>query len=219
GERFEAMHWHVLHVDDGNDLDALQQAIQAGIDETERPSLVIVRTTIGYGSPKRAGTWQAHGNPLGAEEVEATKRNLGWPATETFYIPPQTATLFRQAIGRGESLEEGWQRRFDAYAADYPDLAAQFRRTLAGELPPCWDCDLPVFEAGAKMATRAAGGAVINALGKTLPELIGGSADLNPSTDTALKDDGDFESPANLAPDRQGSVGGPWGYTGRNIFY
>jgi len=223
GKRFEAMDWHVLHVDDGNDLDAIERAIQNGVDEAERPSLVIVRTTIGFGSPKRAGTWQAHGNPLGVEEVEATKRNLGWPTTDTFFVPDEALHLFRKACERGTQLEQDWQRRFDAYARAFPDLAAQFRRTQAGELPDDWDRDLPTFSAadikGGAIATRAAGGTVINALAKALPELIGGSADLNPSTDTALKTTGDFESPKNLAPDRQGAVGAEWGYAGRNIFY
>jgi transketolase len=222
-KRFEAMEWHVQHVPDGNDLDAIERAIQAGVDETGRPSLIIVATTLGYGSPKRAGTWQAHGNPLGAEEVEATKRNLGWPTTEPFFVPDESLQLFRQAQERGAQLEQDWQRRFEAYAREFPELAAQFRRTQAGELPQGWDRDLPTFSAAdvkdGKMATRAAGGAVINAIGKVLPELIGGSADLNPSTDTALKEGGDFESPANLATDRQGAVGPGWGYAGRNIFY
>jgi transketolase len=223
GKRFEAMEWHVEHVDDGNDLDAIERAIQAGIDETERPSLIIVRTTLGYGSPKRAGSWQAHGNPLGPDEVEATKRNLGWPTTESFYVPDEALQLFRLAADRGAQQEQEWQRRFDAYTREFPDLAAQFRRTQAGELPEGWDRDLPSFQAtdvkGGKMATRAAGGTVINALARVLPELVGGSADLNPSTDTALKEAGDFESPANLAADRQGAIGSEWGYAGRNIFY
>jgi transketolase len=223
GKRFEAMDWHVQHVDDGNDLDAIERAIQHGIDETERPSLVIVRTVLGYGSPKRAGSWQAHGNPLGVEEVEATKRNLGWPTTETFFVPDETLRLFREACERGKQLEADWQRRFDAYAREFPDLAAQFQRTQAGELPAGWDRDLPTFSPAdikdGKIATRAAGGTVINAVAKVLPELIGGSADLNPSTDTALKHSGDFESPKNLAPDRQGAVGEEWGYAGRNIYY
>src|SRR3984893_9608028 len=217
------MDWHVQQVDDGNDLDAIERAIQNGIDETERPSLVIVHTTLGFGSPKRAGSWQAHGNPLGAEEVEATKRNLGWPTTDTFFVPDEALQLFRQACERGAQLEQDWQRRFDAYATEFPELAEQFRRTQAGELPDGWDRDLPTFLAaevkGGAIATRAAGGTVINALAKALPELIGGSADLNPSTDTALKTTGDFESPANLTPDRQGAVGDAWGYAGRNIFY
>jgi len=223
GKRFEAMEWHVQHVDDGNDLDALERAIQAGIDATDRPSLIIVRTTLGFGSPKRAGSWQAHGNPLGADEVEATKRNLGWPTTETFWVPEEALQHFRQATERGAQLEQQWQQRFEAYASAFPELAAEFGRTQAGDLPQGWDHDLPSFTPAdgkdGKIATRSAGAAVINAAAKVLPELVGGSADLNPSTDTALKDAGDFESPANLDGDRQGSVGGPWGYAGRNIFY
>jgi transketolase len=223
GKRFEAMEWHVQHVADGNDLDALERAIQAGVDATDRPSLIIVRTTLGFGSPKRAGSWQAHGNPLGADEVEATKRNLGWPTNDTFFVPEEALQHFRQATERGALLEQEWQQRFDAYARAFPDLAAEFRRTQAGEVPQGWDRDLPSFTSAdgkdGKIATRSAGAAVINAAAKSLPELIGGSADLNPSTDTALKDAGDFESPANLDPDRQGSVGGTWGYAGRNVFY
>ncbi|MDQ6671028.1 MAG: transketolase, partial [Chloroflexota bacterium] len=221
--RFEGMEWHVEHVGDGNDLEAIQTAIQSGIDVTDRPSLVIVRTTLGYGSPKRAGSWQAHGNPLGADEVEATKRSLGWPTTETFFVPDEALQLFRQATQRGAEYEQDWQRRFDAYADAYPDLAAQFSRRQAGELPQGWERDLPSFSPAdgkdGKIATRSAGATVINAVAKALPELIGGSADLNPSTDTVLKDAGDFESPLNLSTDRQGATGGAWGYAGRNIFY
>src|ERR671932_203383 len=223
GKRFEAAEWHVQHVDDGNDLGALQRALQAGIDETERPSLIIVRTTLGYGSPHKAGSFQAHGNPLGADEVEATKRNLGWPTTDTFWVPDEALQHFRQAVERGARLEQAWQQRFDAYAKEYPDLAAQFRRTQNRELPQGWDGGLPTFKPedgkDGKLATRAAGGTVINAIAAALPELIGGSADLNPSTDTALKGFGDFESPANMAEDRQGSVGKAWDYAGRNLFY
>jgi transketolase len=219
GRRFEAQRWHVQHVDDGNDLAAIESALQQAVDDTERPSLVIVRTTIGFGSPKRAGTWQAHGNPLGPEEVEATKRSLGWPGQEPFYIPDEALHVFRKAVDRGAALESEWTRRFDAYAAAEPELARQFKRALAGELPSNWDSELPSFEAGTKLATRAAGEAVINAVAKTVPELVGGSADLNPSTNTAIKAGGDFESPSNEAADRQGAVGEAWGYAGRNIFY
>ncbi|HEV7663989.1 MAG TPA: transketolase [Chloroflexota bacterium] len=222
-KRFEAMEWHVQHVTDGNDLDALELAIQAGIDETVRPSLIIVNTTLGFGSPNKAGTFGAHGSPLGADEVEATKRNLGWPTTESFWVPDEALRLFREAAERGAQREQEWQQRVDAYAREFPELAAQFRRTQAGELPPNWDRDLPTFRAedvkGGKLATRSAGGQVINAIAKVLPELVGGSADLNPSTDTALKGLGDFESPANVVKDRQGSVGDAWAYAGRNIFY
>src|ERR1700694_2665801 len=158
GKRFEAMEWHVQRVEDGNDVDALERALQAGIDVTDRPSLIIVRTTLGFGSPKRAGSWQAHGNPLGAEEVEATKRNLGWPTTDTFFVPAEALQLFRAAGERGAQLEQEWQRGFDAYARAFPDLAAQFRRTQAGELPAGWDRGLPSFSAAdvkdGKIATR-----------------------------------------------------------------
>jgi transketolase len=221
--RFDAAKWHVQLVEDGNDLDALETALQAGIDESERPSLIIVRTTLGYGSPHKAGTFEAHGNPLGAEEVAATKRNLGWPTTDTFWVPDEALQHFRRAVERGGQYEREWQRRLDAYAREYPDLAAQFRRTHAGELPQNWDRGLPTFKPtdtkDGKLATRSAGGTIINAIAASLPELIGGSADLNPSTNTALKGAGDFESPANQVQDRQGSVGATWGYAGRNIFY
>ncbi|MBV9329289.1 MAG: transketolase [Chloroflexi bacterium] len=223
GKRFEALEWHVQHVADGNDLETIQQAIQNGVDEKQRPSLVIVHTTLGYGSPKKAGTFQAHGSPLGADEVAATKRNLGWPTTETFFVPDEALAQFRTAIDTGASLEREWDQRFEAYAREFPDLAAQFRRTQAGELPAGWDRQLPTFKPedvkGGQMATRSAGGTVINAIARVLPELIGGSADLNPSTDTALKDQGNFESPDNIASDRQGSVGDEWSYAGRNMFY
>jgi len=223
GKRFEALEWHVQHVEDGNDLDALHAAIQAGIDETGRPSLIAVHTTLGFGSPHKAGTFGAHGSPLGAEEVEATKRNLGWPSTEPFFIPDEALRHFREAIDNGARMEREWQQGFDRYAQAHTELAAQFRRTQAGELPADWDSDLPTYKAedvkGGQMATRSAGGTVINAVARVLPELIGGSADLNPSTDTGLKGLGDFESPANQATDRQGSIGSDWSYAGRNMFY
>ena len=223
GKRFEAMDWHVQQVDDGNDTAALDRAIQAGVDETGRPSLIIVKTVLGYGSPHKAGSFQAHGNPLGPDEVVETKKNLGWPSTEPFYVPDDALRHFRSAVDHGASLEKEWTERFARYDREFPELAAQFRRTQAGELPAGWDRDLPTFKPedvkDGKVATRAAGGTVINVLARALPELLGGSADLNPSTDTALKGFGDLESPANLAKDRQGSVGADWSYDGRNIFY
>jgi transketolase len=223
GKRFEAMEWHVQHVGDGNDLSALEAAIDAGVRQTDKPSLVIVHTTLGYGSPHKAGTFGAHGSPLGAEEVEETKRNLGWPTIETFYVPDESLQHFRRAVERGQDEQQAWQQRFEAYRAAFPDLARQFTRTQAGELPPSWDSQLPIFKPedvkGAAMATRAAGGSVINVVAEALPELIGGSADLNPSTDTSLKGAGNFESIDNVAEDRQGAVGDEWSYAGRNIFY
>jgi transketolase len=210
----------VQQVADGNDLEAIERAIRAGVEETKRPSLVIVRTTLAFGSPNKAGTFQAHGNPLGPDEVVATKHNLGWLSDEPFWLPDEALKHFRQAIDRGAQLEREWQTRFEAYAKAQPELGARFRRTQAGDLPAGWDRDLPTFDPDPKgIATRAAGGKVINAIAEQLPELVGGSADLNPSTDTALKGLGDFESSANAAADRQGSAGGPWGFAGRNFFY
>jgi transketolase len=222
-KRFDALEWHVQQVEDGNDLDGLERAIQNGVDTTDRPSIIIVHTTLGYGSPHKAGTFSAHGNPLGPDEVVATKRNLGWDSTEPFYVPDEALAHFRTAIERGSRLEQDWVKRFEAYSHENPEVASQFRRVMAGELPGGWDHDLPVFKAedvkGGQIATRAAGGQVINAIATKLPELIGGSADLNPSTDTALKGFGDFESAGNQPSDRQGSVGSDWSYAGRNLFY
>ncbi len=218
--RFEACQWQVLRVDDGNDLEAIDRAIREARAERSRPSLIMVRTLLGYGSPGKQGTFEAHGSPLGPQEVAATKRNLGWPYAEPFTVPDEALQLFRQAVDRGAQLQTDWQRRLDLYAAASPDLAAQFRRTQAGQLPAGWDADLPTFTPqDGKLATRAAGGKVINAVARALPELVGGSADLNPSTNTALTGGGDFQSPAEPVEDRQGAVGGPWGYAGRNFYF
>ncbi len=219
-KRFEACAWQVLRVEDGNDLDAIDAAIRAARAERGRPTLIAVRTVIGYGSPHKQGSFEAHGSPLGADEVVATKRSLGWPYEEPFAIPDEALAVFRQAVERGGQLEREWQARFDTYASAQPELAAQFRRAQAGDLPAGWDAALPTFSpADGKIATRSAGGKVINAIAQSLPELAGGSADLNPSTNTALKGMGDFESPAEPVEDRQGAVGGPWGYEGRNVYY
>jgi transketolase len=222
-QRFEAARWHVQHVADGNDLAALERAIRNGIDERDRPSLIIVNTTIGFGSPKKAGTFEVHGSPLGADEVIATKHQLGWVSDEPFFVPEEALRHFRTAVDKGAKLEREWQQRFDDYSRQFPELGAQFTRTQARELAKDWDRDLPSFKPedvkGGSIATRAAGATVINALAQTVPELVGGSADLNPSTNTALKGQGDLESPENVARDRQGSVGSGWGFAGRNLFY
>ena len=219
-KRFDSYGWHIEHVADGNDLMAIERAIQASMAQRDRPSLVIVRTVLGYGSPHKQDTFEAHGSPLGADEVAATKQNLGWSYPEPFTVPPEARDRFLEAVSRGAQLEEDWQRRFDAYEAAFPELAAQFKRTQAGGLPADWDKDLPVFTPGdGKLATRTAGGKVINAVAAALPELIGGSADLNPSTNTALKGAGDFEPTAQVAPEHQGTAGGTWGYAGRNLYF
>ena len=190
--RFQAYGWHVQQVD-GNDLEAVAEAIRAAQAETERPSLIIARTIIGYGSPHKQGTAEAHGEPLGEDEVRATKEALGWPPEPAFYIPDEALAHFRQALARGQEWEADWQRRFAAYAQAYPDLAAEWQRLMRGELPPDWDADMPTFPPDAKgMATRVASGTVINALAPRLTNLIGGSADLAPSTRTLMKGTGDF---------------------------
>jgi len=216
---FEGYGWHVQSVADGNDLEALARATDAAKATSDQPSLVIVRTQIGYGSPKQ-GTFGVHGSPLGAEAVVETKRKLGYPSEEPFFIPDEALAHLRGAVERGKAAEAEWRSRFEAYRKAHPDLAAQFERAVRGELPPGWDADLPAFSPADKpIATRAAGGTVINAIAARVPELFGGSADLNTSTETALKGAGDFQAPDTAGTALQGAVGGEWGYGGRNIHY
>jgi transketolase len=220
GKRFEAYGWNVLHVADGNDLDRVEQALASARRESARPSIIVVRTVIGYGAPHKAGTFEAHGSPLGADEVKAAKENLGWPLDSAFYVPPQALANFRRALDEGKKLHRVWDDRVAAYARAFPDLAAEFRRRFAAELPEGWDGELPTFPADEKgPATRKASEAVMQALAKALPELVGGSADLDPSTFTWLKGEGDFENPATSPEGVQGRVGGAWGYEGRNLHF
>ena len=192
-ERFRAYGWHVQYVDDVNDLDALDVAIGAAEAETERPSLIIVRTHIGFGSP-RVDSNKAHGEALGAENIAITKKNLGWPWTDPFHVPPEVLAHCRQARARGEAERAAWQKKLAAYAAAYPEDAREFERRMRRELPAGWDADLPAFTvANGTMATRAASGAVLNVIAPRLPELMGGSADLTGSNDTKVKGEGNFE--------------------------
>lgn len=219
-KRFQAYGWHTESVADGNDLDAIDRALKAAKSETNRPSLILVRTHIGYGSPHKQDTYEVHGSPLGAEEVKLTKANLGWPSDEPFYIPGEALEHLREAVEQGKKAEAEWNARFQIYAKEYPDLAAEFGQMMRGELPAGWDAEIPSFAADAKgMATRVASGKVLNAIAPRLPALIGGSADLNPSTNTALKSFGDFENPADGSGDIQGAVGGGWSYGGRNFHF
>jgi transketolase len=218
-KRFEAYGWQVLMVDDGNDLAAIEAALSAAQSETERPTLIRVRTIIGFGAPHKQNTFEAHGSPLGPAEVKAAKENLGWPVEPPFFLPGEALERFRQAIETGKTLQAAWQKKFAAYAIAYPELAAELSLALAGDLPDGWNKDLPVFPAGKGQATRVSSGQVLNAIAATVPQIVGGSADLNPSTNTALKGLGDFESPSRPASDKQGAVGGVWSYAGRNIPY
>jgi transketolase len=215
---FEGYEWHVQTVADGNDLDAIAQATARALAVADRPSLVIVRSEIGYGSPKQ-GTFGVHGSPLDAAQVVETKRKLGYPSEEPFFLPGEAVAHLREAVDRGRAAEASWRSRFEAYRKAHPEAAAELERRLAGELPKGWDQDIPTFTTEKPIATRAAGGKVINAIAARVPELVGGSADLNPSTDTALKGLGDFQNPARPVADRQGAVGGEWGYAGRNLHF
>jgi transketolase len=181
-------------VDDGNtDLDAIDRAIRQAEQETARPTLIVVRTTIGYGSPHKAGTSEAHGSPLGEEEVVATKKALGWEHEEPFFVPPDALEHFRTAVARGGEAQSEWQSRFDAWARANPDLADEWKRSQVGDLPAGWDADLPRWKPGEKEATRAAAGKALNALAKKVPWVLGGDADLSVSTSTRLKDEADFD--------------------------
>jgi transketolase len=218
--RFEGYGWHTQSIEDGNDLAALARALSRARAEIRRPSLILVHTHLGYGSPNKQDTYRAHGSPLGVEEVRLTKQNLGWPTEPAFYIPEQARAHFREAVARGQREEGEWNSRFSAYARAFPELAKELQHATRGGLPTGWDKDIPIFPADAKgMATRAASAKVMNAIAPRLPALIGGSADLDPSTYTALQGLGDFEPPGASARDRQGSEGGGWSYTGRNLHF
>jgi transketolase len=195
--RFDAYGWKTLTVADGNDIASIDAALREARAEMRRPTLIAVRTHIGYGSPHKQDSFEAHGSPLGVEEVRLTKERLGWPVEPAFLIPEQALSHFREAIARGERAEAEWNDRMASYARAHPVLAQEVERRLRGDLPPGWDANIPSFPADAKgVATRAASGRVMNAIAPLLPALTGGSADLDPSTNTALKDLGDFGLPA-----------------------
>jgi transketolase len=193
--RFVSYGWHVQRVDDGNDLEALEQALIEAQKETKRPSLIAVRTHIGYGSPNKQDTAGVHGEPLGAEELKLTKQNLGWPQEPTFFIPDEALTHFRQAIDKGQRLDDRWQAALDAYQENFKEPAAEWRSWINGQLPDTWENEIPIFEPDEKgMATRVASGKVLNAVAPKIPNLIGGSADLAPSTKTLINGEADFQA-------------------------
>jgi transketolase len=190
-KRFEAYHWHVQMVDDGNDLVAIEAAILKAKAETTRPSLIRVRTVIGYGSPK-AGTSKVHGEALGAEAVKETKRNLGWPEDKTFYVPEEAAANWGKAKEKGKKAREEWEATFAEYKKAYPELGAQYDRCTSAKLAEGWEKSLPTFPTDKPVATRNAGQVVMNAIEKVVPELFGGAADLTSSTKTIFKDSPSF---------------------------
>jgi len=204
-QRYASYGWQVLHVADGDhDVQSIDRALAAAKADTTRPSLIIVKTTIGFGSPKKAGSAAAHGSPLGRDEVAATKRALGWESEEPFHVPSAASAHFATAGQRGAERSARWNELFAAYAKAHPELAAEWKRAFAGELATGWDAGAPRFEAGAKVATRSAGGKVLNAFAAKIPHLFGGDADLGGSTKTVL--------------DKEDSFDGQRG-TGRNVHY
>ena len=219
-KRFQAYGWHTQEVEDGNDVEDVTRAIENAIHEKDRPSLILVHTHIGYGSPHKQDTFHSHGSPLGEEELQAAKKALSWASMEKFYLPDDAVKFFREVGAKGAKKQQEWQRRLDAYKKAFPKKAQELQDMLAGKLPENWAADLPKWKPEDKpLSTRAAAGEALNALAKHIPNIVGGSADLNPSTDTALKDEGDFQPPESAGPAAQGAVGGVWGYAGRNIAF
>jgi transketolase len=219
-QRFKAYGWQVQKVADGNDVAAVDRAIKKARRETEKPSLICVQSTIGYGAPGKQGSCDAHGSPLGEKELRGAKDNCGWPVEEPFRVPEDVQKYFRKALSRGKKSEKQWQDHLDNCKQKDPAITAEFERITRGELPENWESALSKFPNGSKdVATRKAGEIVMQAIAAKVPELAGGSADLNPSTFTWLKGMGDFQSPAFSVEGLHGMVGGPWGYEGRNIHF
>ena len=223
GARFAAYGWQVQEVD-GMDVAAVDAALTAARGDEHRPSLIVAHTHIGFGSPNKHDTFAAHGEPLGKDEVRLTKRAYGWPEDAEFRVPEEVQREFANVRVRGAALRSAWQHGMDAYRAAQGDLADAFDRAMAGELVPGWDAKLPAFTpADGDMATRDAGGRVIATLAESVPNLVGGSADLDPSTRTMMKGKGDFQSAdvphEGQTPPTQGMAGGVWGYAGRNIHF
>lgn len=215
--RFEAYGWQTIKVANGNDLKEIEDAILAAQKDLERPTLILVRTHIGFGSPKQ-DSFEAHGSPLGKEDTKKTKENLGWPLDPPFYIPDAAKQHFQKCIQKGEKLEQEWNKKWDAYEKAFPDLAKELKLIMEERLPEGWDKEMKPFPADPKgMATRVASGKVLNMIAPFIPTLIGGSADLNPSTHTVIQKGGTFESPLTDFGDRQGAIEGVWSFAGRNI--
>jgi len=192
--RFKAYGWHVQSVEDGNDLEAIEKAIISAQEETLRPSLISVRTHLGYGSPNKQDTASAHGEPLGIEEIKRTKEKLGWPVDQMFFIPDEALEFFRRAIDKGSEEESVWRQRFHAYQEAFSEKSKEWQRWIKGDLPEDWEKDIPLFPVDSKgVATRAASGIVLNAVAPYVCNLIGGSADLGPSNKTSIKGEDDFQ--------------------------
>jgi transketolase len=218
--RFEGYGWHTRLVHDGNDVEEITAALNEAKAMADKPSILLVKTHIGYGSPKKQDNFSSHGSPLGDDELLATKKALHWPSDEKFFLPEEAVAVFRQAIPNGADAQSEWESRVAAYKAAFPAEGAEFEMLISGALPADFAADLPKWKPSDKpMATRVAGGESLNALAKRIPNIMGGSADLNPSTNTALKGLGDFQPAEYGGPSAQGAVGGVWGYSGRNVAF
>jgi len=203
--RFEAMNWEVLYVKDGNNIEEVTAAIEKAKQSTDKPTLIEVKTTIGFGSPNRAGTSGVHGAPLGSEEAKLTKEAYSWTFEEDFHVPSEVYDHFKAAVkDAGQKKEAAWNELFEQYEKEYPELAAQLKLAIEGKLPENWDQEVPVYEAGSSLASRASSGEVLNGIAKQVPFFIGGSADLAGSNKTTIKDTNDF---------------GRENYAGRNIWF
>lgn len=203
--RYEAYGWQVIRVEDGNDINEIAKAIEEAKAETNRPTLIEVKTVIGFGSPNKGGSSASHGAPLGEAEIKLTKENYKWTFEEDFHVPEEVYAHFKETVqDRGQQLEEEWDKQFSSYKEKYPELANELEASINNELPEGWEKQLPSYEVGDKQATRAASGDLINAIAKTVPSFFGGSADLAGSNKTAIKDEADFTSED---------------YSGRNIWF
>ncbi|MEA1971627.1 MAG: transketolase [Thermodesulfobacteriota bacterium] len=219
-KRFESAGWHVQYVEDGNDVDAIDSAIRCAKEELSRPSIIRISTIIGYGSPAKQDTASCHGSPLGVEEVAAAKGNLGWPVDPEFLVPEDVLEHMRDAVERGRRQESEWKTTFERYRDAYPESASEFERVMKRRLPADWESVLPEFGGDLKaLSTRKASEAVLQALAPGMPELMGGTADLNPSTLAWLKGFGDFQPAGTGSEDVPGAVGGEWNYRGRNVHF
>jgi transketolase len=219
-KRFEACGWHTQTIIDGNDVASIDIAILAAKEERERPSLIIVNTVIGFGSPSKQGTYKVHGSPLGEDEVILAKKSLKWLESRQFYVPDDVCKNLSEAQKKGKEWESDWQQEFFRYCKSYPEVGEELRLRMSGDLPKGWDTGLAELFPGSKpVSTRKASETIIQLLAKNVSVLMGGSADLNPSTLTWIRGGGDFENPNLDQNGIQGAVGGPWGFEGRNIHF
>jgi transketolase len=218
--RFAAYGWNVLTVADGNDVPSVAKALADARAQSAKPTLIRVRTHIGYGAPKKQDSSEAHGTPLGADELRGAKEKLGWPVEPMFLVPAEALAVYRAGLEKGARLEKEWNELLEKYAKQFPEPAAELRRRITGELPKGWEEKIPDFApADGNIATRKASEKILQSLADALPELFGGAADLNPSTFTWMKKLGNFQKPDGPQQKIEGAVEGGWDYNGRNLHF